>query len=303
VEKVLWRINRLRCMTPAEVGHRVLRMAKAQAERLGLSGAAGVPAADTTKASRPWLHVPPRIDAARVLAAADRIAAGRFDILALRDADLGNPPRWNRDPKTGTEAPLAFGKLLDYRDPGIVGDIKYLWEPNRHLHFVTLAQAYAISGQFRYFAAIREHLESWISECPYRLGANWASALEAAIRLINWSAAWQLLGGARSGLFQHAGGALLRKRWLDSVHQHAEFIHGHFSLYSSANNHLIGEASGLFIAAVTWPHCRSWPAARTACASPRRMRRGSRRCSSTSHRSWMRAAICRCSGTPTTVWS
>ena len=30
--------------------------------------------------------------------------------------------------------------------------------------------------------------------CPYRMGANWASSLEAAMRLANWSAAWQLLG-------------------------------------------------------------------------------------------------------------
>jgi len=27
--------------------------------------------------------------------------------------DLGTPPRWNRDPKTGIEAPLEFGKTLD----------------------------------------------------------------------------------------------------------------------------------------------------------------------------------------------
>jgi hypothetical protein len=31
-------------------------------------------------------------------------------------------------------------------------------------------------------------------------------------------------------------------------------VRGWFSLHSSANNHLIGEAAGLFIAGVTWPH-------------------------------------------------
>jgi hypothetical protein len=39
------------------------------------------------------------------------------------------------------------------------------------------------------------------------------------------------------------------------------FIRGHFSRYSSANNHLIGEAAGLFVGAVTWPfweRCRRW---------------------------------------------
>ena len=45
-------------------------------------------------------------------------------------------------------------KLLDYRDPDLVGDIKYLWEPNRHLHLVTLAQGYALSGKRAYFDTI-----------------------------------------------------------------------------------------------------------------------------------------------------
>jgi hypothetical protein len=39
------------------------------------------------------------------------------------------------------------------------------------------------------------------------------------------------------------------------------FVRGHFSRYSSANNHLIGEAAGLFVGAVTWPYwaeCRRW---------------------------------------------
>ncbi|HEY6864108.1 MAG TPA: heparinase II/III family protein, partial [Burkholderiales bacterium] len=257
LEKILWRVNRLRCMTPAEVGHRVLRLARAQAERAGFSGV--VPAADISAVPKPWIGVPPGVDAEAVLAAAARVAAGRLDVFALSDVDLGDPPRWNRDPKTGVEAPLAFGKLLDYRDARLVGDIKYLWEPNRHLQLVTLAQAWALSGEFRWFAALRDQLDSWFAACPDGRGPNWASALEAAIRLINWSIAWQLLGGAGSALFRDRAGAEFRARWLDSVYRHARFVAGNFSLYSSANNHLLGEASGLFIAALAWPH---WPRAR-----------------------------------------
>ncbi len=177
--------------------------------------------------------------------------------LHLRDANLGSPPRWNRDPKTGIEAPLRFGKLLDYRNPRLVGDIKYLWEPNRHLHLVTLAQAHVLSRDARYFEVLRQHLDSWFDACPYPMGPNWTSALEAAIRLINWSVAWQLLGGARAPVFQTADGARLRQRWLESVYRHMQFVCGHFSLDSSANNHLIGEAAGLFVAALTWPHWRA----------------------------------------------
>ena len=259
MERVIWQINRLRCMPPAEIRHRVLRALAMRAERWRLLDSGSVPPPELAHASRPWVHAPAKVDAARYLAAAERVAAGRFDVFALRDAALGSPPRWNGDPKTGVEAPLSFGKLLDYRNPRRVGDIKYLWELNRHLHIVTLAQAYALSGDARYFGVIRRHLQSWFDDCPCGMGPNWSSALELGIRLINWSVAWQLLGGASSPLFQDDEGARFRRQWLDAVFQHAHFVQGHFSLYSSANNHLIGEAAGLFVAALTWPH---WPRAR-----------------------------------------
>lgn len=246
-------------MSPAEVPHRAWRALAAQAGRLGLHERAHAPQPDLGSAAVHWLPPPAKLDPAPYLAAAERIASGRLDVLALDDCDVGEFPRWNRDPKTGTEAPLSFGMAIDYRDPALVGDIKYLWEPNRHLHLVTLAQAWALGGELRYAAVLRRHLDGWFAACPYRMGPNWASALEAAIRLINWALAWQLLGGARSPLFAGNDGAAFHGRWLQSVHQHARFVRGHLSLHSSANNHLIGEAAGLFVAGVTWP---CWPAAR-----------------------------------------
>ena len=249
-----WKLNRLRCMTPAEVGHRVLRAVDAYWSRAGLRRwESPSPSGLRTRVPR-WIRPPAGIDPAPYVAAADRIAAGRLDVFALRGCQLGTPPRWNRDPKTGIEAPSGFGMLLDYRDPALVGDIKYLWEPNRHLQLVTLAQAYALSGDPKYFDVLREQLLSWLAACPCGEGPNWSSALEAGLRLLNWSIAWQILGGARAHCFSGAAGAEFMHRWLDSVHQHARFVRSHFSLYSSANNHLIGEAAGLYVASLTWPY-------------------------------------------------
>src|SRR5213075_3245322 len=101
--------------------------------------------------------------------------------------------------------------------------------------------------------------DTWFIACPAGYGANWASALEVALRLISWSAAWQILGGANGNVFSQAKHADFRDRWLRSVWQHASFISRWFSLHSSANNHLIGEAAGLFIAGLTWPN---WPEAK-----------------------------------------
>lgn len=257
--KLAWRLNRLRCMSPAEIVYRLGRSLQAQAERLLLPLQGEAPLPDLEREGRPWIWPQVPVAPAPYLAAAERILAGRYDVFDLRDIELGDPPDWNRDPRTGTRAPLAFGKTLDYRDERLVGDIKCLWEPNRHLHLVTLAQAWRLSGEQRYLDAIGRHVTSWIEACPFGQGPNWVASLEAGIRLINWSLAWQLIGGGASPLFAASAGERLRQRWLASVHQHQRFIVGHFSLHSSANNHLLGEASGLFVAATTWP---MWPQSR-----------------------------------------
>ncbi len=96
-------------------------------------------------------------------------------------------------------------------------------------------------------------LASWFEQCPYPSGVHWTSSLEHSIRLVNWSFAWHLLGGDGSPIFQGAGGEAFKQRWLTSVYQHCQFIAGHFSRYSSANNHLLGELMGLFVASLTWP--------------------------------------------------
>ena len=87
--------------------------------------------------------------------AAERTLGGHFLLFGAHDVALGFPPKWNADPKTGKQAPLTFGKALNYRDDRIVGDIKYLWEPNRHLELVTLAQAWHLTREERYALAIR----------------------------------------------------------------------------------------------------------------------------------------------------
>jgi hypothetical protein len=243
-------------MSPAEMGYRLLRTLQARAERLQRGAERPVPPPDLAAVPQPWVRLDCKVDQKKYVAAADRIVEGWLDVYALRRIDIGSPPRWNRDPKSGIEAPAVFGKLLDTGDPDLVGDIKYLWQPNRHHHLVTLAQAYALSGKRSYFDALQEHLDSWLLACPYGVGANWSSSLEAAVRLINWSAAWQLIGGAQSKVFGTHEGSAFRNRWLCSVYQHAQFIRGWFTLHASAGHRLIGEAAGLFVAGLAWPHWR-----------------------------------------------
>lgn len=251
--KASWYWNRLRLMSVPEMGHRLIGSCQNFLQKHGLFTAASVPEPTVSPAGFFLPRQMASLDPGPYLGAADAILEGRLEIFSRQDDSIDNSRRWNRDCKTGTVAPLTFGRTLDYRDPDLVGDIKYLWEPNRHLHLVTLGQAYRLTRDERYLDGMVGQLDSWFSQCPYLLGPNWSSPLELAIRLINWSLVWNLIDGADSVLFQTETGKALLRRWLNAIYQHAHFIRNHFSRYSSANNHLIGEAAGLFIATCSWP--------------------------------------------------
>jgi len=239
-------------MSSGEIAYRVQQKLISRLQRSGLLTAAEPPVPDFSAIVGQFVR-PEGVDIApgSYTDAADKIMAGQLRIF-IHDYDSGNL-QWNKDPKTGTLVPLTFGKALDYRNEKLVGDIKYLWEPNRHLQLVTLTQAYRLSGERKYLDGFVTQLSSWIDQCPYLLGPNWTSSLELGIRLINWSICWQLIGNIDSSAFKGKEGQAFLKRWLNSIYQHMYFVRGHFSRYSSANNHLIGEAAGLFVATMTWP--------------------------------------------------
>lgn len=253
-----WYWNRLRCMSVPEIAYRIRQKATGHAQRAGVGVARRVPPPDLSRVGAAWMGRDPAVDPAPYVDAAERLLAGRLRVFEIETVQFPLP-QWNRDPRTGRLAPLSFGKHLNYRDESLVGDIKYLWEPNRHLHLVTLAQAHRLTGQVRYALEVRRLLGSWFEQCPYLRGPNWTSSLELGIRLINWSIVWQLIGGSSSAVFADEPGRQFRDAWLAAVYRHMHFIAGHFSRFSSANNHLIGEAAGLFVAATTWP---CWPEAR-----------------------------------------
>ena len=93
-------------------------------------------------------------------------------------------------------------------------------------------------------------VDSWIEQCPYPYGINWSSSLECAIRVINWTFAYSFLTAADPDLMRTHDRTV--RRWIFSVHEHLAFIAQHLSRYSSANNHRIGEVSGLFIGALAF---------------------------------------------------
>jgi hypothetical protein len=179
----------------------------------------------------------------------DKLMQGKIDFFGQPPLDVGNPVDWHRDPQTGIRSPLVFGKDLDYRNDSLVGNVKFVWELGRHQHLVPIAVAYAATGDSRYRNAVAGQIEGWIRDNPYGLGVHWCSSLELALRLISWSVVHSLIAlrDGPNGLF----GAMASSEQLGlSIYRQARFIRNHLSLFSSANNHLIGELTGL------WTACR-----------------------------------------------
>jgi hypothetical protein len=141
---------------------------------------------------------------------------------------------------------------MNYRDPRITGEVKYIWEINRHQHLLPLALAFFVSHKPHYAEEVLFQITDWIEQNPYRVGINWTSALEAALRLLSWTWVFFLLGRT---------GQRLTQAFFRAIGEHCRFIHGNFSLYSSRGNHLVGEASGLFLASLVFarePHRSLW---------------------------------------------
>ena len=132
-------------MSGAEVAHRLARGVRAVSQQFGSHELPPRDDVATRPAFPAAVHVAVAPDAliAPPPTASSRASYSFFD---LEDCELGDPPQWNRDPLTQRVAGARRASAIDYRDEREVGNIKYLWEPNRHLHLPTLAQAHALTG-------------------------------------------------------------------------------------------------------------------------------------------------------------
>jgi len=186
---------------------------------------------------------------AAIIAGADRLLKGEWEMLGTVRTDLERPD-WFRDPVTGRRsAPDAFAFGLDQRDESAVGNIKQVWEVNRLQHLTLLAASWYLTGTDAYAERAAEQLNSWWRENPFLSGINWTSGIELGVRLINFAWIRRLLDAwpPVADLFERNDLALRQVRW------HQEYLAAFESRGSSANNHVIAEAAGQFAASCAFP--------------------------------------------------
>jgi hypothetical protein len=178
--------------------------------------------------------------AQRLIEKADGICDGRFDLLGFKDLGFGDPIDWHFEPVAGKRIPLVHWSQLDFLDAEVAGDKKIIWELNRHQYFMTLGQAYLMTGDERYARVFAKHLDAWMDANPPKLGINWASSLEVAFRSISWLWTFRFFESSPS-----LSKETLQRAWkflyLNGLH-----LKSYLSTYFSPNTHLTGEALGLF---------------------------------------------------------
>ncbi len=161
------------------------------------------------------------------------------------------PINWHLDIASGKEFPKTFAKDIDIRTDKF-GSAKHVWEVNRLQFLTRIAMQYRATGDADYLKQFQEITESWISENPYLQGVNWYSNIEVNLRLITWFLSWEILDVNQIIQQNKDFRDFVEKNWIPSIYLHCLYNYDNPSKFSSANNHLISEYAGLFIAASFW---------------------------------------------------
>jgi hypothetical protein len=183
----------------------------------------------------------------RSRATADEVARGEIGFFGRRFS-FGPVIDWHADPVSGAVWPRSYHRDVPVHGGNVgFGDVKDVWEVNRHQFFIDLAKVAFLDRSVVHADALHRLLRHWMANVPYGTGAAWACALEPAFRAWSWLWAYHLVRDAK--LLDHETHLI----WLTGFHDHGRFLHRHLERYSSPYNHLIGEASALFVLGLLFP--------------------------------------------------
>ena len=192
------------------------------------------------------------------VAAAERILRHEFNLLGSGPFVPADPDRhargsyqpidWYVDPVRRLRFPRGVPhkqwKLYEMR-PGNA-DIKYPWELGRCQHWVTLGQAFQLTGDERFAAEIAGELDDFVDANPVGVGVNWTCTMDVALRAVSWSIGLELARASRTladAFWERAYAALF---------DHGVFIRNNLeNTYEVTSNHFLSNVVGLqFVGAV-----------------------------------------------------
>jgi len=251
--KLSWYANRLQSMSGAEILHRVGELGKRTLSKYGHPDFGGAASLHAELPVFPGLfdRIKGMDFAPEVISTWQRIAdsarTGRLRLLGQPWPGLTGPEKWHFDPATGKSWPAnQYCYDIPYRRAAGYGDIKYVWELNRLQYLQPIAALALVTDNDALRRYCVGEIDCWILfNRPFR-GVNWASGIELALRIVSLLFVVSLVG---ADAFTPAQQQRLR----GCLAAHGYWLMRYPSRYSSANNHLIAEAGGLYLLGSLFP--------------------------------------------------
>lgn len=205
-----------------------------------------------TAATVRWWRAEASADAAALTATARTIADEGVLVFGERVSLRDGAFAWSVDPVSGRcwwpSQPLdEASAVAAVQEAGGAVDVKRVWEPGRHQFLAPLAAAAQVADTPAWADLAARTLESWLAQNPPGLGIHWASPLEIGLRALAWLWAmpWLLGSPALSSSTTQA--------WVDSLAAHYQILRGRVSRFTDPTNHLLGEATAVWILATVFP--------------------------------------------------
>lgn len=190
---------------------------------------------------------------AKVKRDAETILGHKFDLLGsgpyhprcpMRVTDSGGyqPINWAYDPVRKLSFPEGFHyKEWDlFRDRPENADVKFPWELARCQHFLTLAQAWRVTGEARFVQEILDQIRDFNEKNAPGIGVNWTCTMDVGIRAANWAIALDLVNNCEDVPEEQFFEAY------SSLFDHGTFIRGNLeNTYETTSNHYLSNVVGL----------------------------------------------------------
>lgn len=176
---------------------------------------------------------------------ADKAIAGIIHGFSSVELNYGNPIDWQLNPLTGKRCNenKKWYMIPDFDKER--GDIKVIWEISRFSHFITLARAYLLTGDAKYYQAFSSQLKSWLTDNKYSYGANYKCGQECSLRMINALLAYSVFRECECTTDADASNM---KDLIDRCYR--KIISNFFYAYKCIkNNHTISEIMGMIAGA------------------------------------------------------
>ncbi len=180
----------------------------------------------------------------RIVTRADETTTDTFRVLGFQPHQFHDGIEWEKDFVSG----IHWAKNYYLAVPLVMwhnkSDLKVPWELSRGHYLVWLAQAWKFTDDDRYVRKFVELIDDWTESNSYPYGINWTCAMEVAIRMLNWIAAFEIIKD------NDVLDLDFTRRFYRHVYQHAVYIEENIEVIGNGlnSNHYLTDLLGLIVA-------------------------------------------------------